>query len=308
MNRLSVGTMGICIAAGGDRAGLKLIKDSGFDNVDFGLDYYMSWESMARGNGSDFLDRPIEELRTYFGELRAYTDSIGLNIAQVHSPFPVFFDECPEAYPHALEVTKKCIEICSILGAKYDIIHPGIMGGFYDSMPEKKAATFELNKKMYLELIPVLKQFDVIVGVENMWHFVPGTEHIIPTVCAHVDEMIEYIDTFNAYAGEKRFVSCLDVGHANLTGDDSADMILALGDRLETVHLHDTSRVADTHSLPFLHGFVDWNRICAALKTIGYKGNINLEINFAQKFPAEFMPAASAFAAKIAAWIDENSR
>ena len=70
----------------------------------------------------------------------------------------------------------------------------------------------------------------------------------------------------------------LDVGHAHLAGDTTAEFLDAFGDRLAHVHVSDNFGADDLH-LPLGAGSVDWPGAIAALRGAGYDGTVTLEIH-----------------------------
>ena len=72
------------------------------------------------------------------------------------------------------------------------------------------------------------------------------------------------------------------------------DLIRALGkDRLKALHVHDVDGKDDLHTLPYFSK-INWDRVCAALKEIGYEGDLTFEAgNFVNPLPRELCrPAA----------------
>jgi sugar phosphate isomerase/epimerase len=91
----------------------------------------------------------------------------------------------------------------------------------------------------------------------------------------------------------------LDIGHLLLLGQDPCYWIEKLGDRLETLHVHDNDGVSDEHILPYL-GCANWERFVLGLRKIGYNRNFSFEVsNFNRKFPKELVPAALKMTAEI---------
>lgn len=67
-----------------------------------------------------------------------------------------------------------------------------------------------------------------------------------------------------------------DTSHATFAGGNAVDMISALGDRIENVHLRDA--MLGNSLLPYGEGQIDFAGVFRALREIGYKGNYVLEI------------------------------
>ena len=57
---------------------------------------------------------------------------------------------------------------------------------------------------------------------------------------------------------------------------NAPELIYALGDKLQALHLHDNDKIHDLHLIPFSKQ-IDFNEVCKALKEIGYKGYFTLE-------------------------------
>lgn len=70
----------------------------------------------------------------------------------------------------------------------------------------------------------------------------------------------------------------MDIGHAEMRGLNTSaeEMILALGDCLQALHLHDNDRWDDSHEIPFSMN-IDFNKVISALKEIKYHGYFTLE-------------------------------
>ena len=70
---------------------------------------------------------------------------------------------------------------------------------------------------------------------------------------------------------------CWDTGHGNISGQPQFDSITAIGERLRMVHLNDNHDEDDIHLAPFL-GTIKWEKAMSALRKVGYKGSLNLEV------------------------------
>lgn len=69
----------------------------------------------------------------------------------------------------------------------------------------------------------------------------------------------------------------LDVAHAHLGGDRTAELLAAFADRLSHVHVSDNFGVDDLH-LPLGAGSISWPDVVASLKRCGYAGTVTLEV------------------------------
>jgi sugar phosphate isomerase/epimerase len=249
-----------------DEEALTVIRKAGFGTVDFSFH-----EKDIEG---EYFSRPKKEFRQYFLDLLKYANTLDLEIGQTHAPF-FWIKRHMEKYDKIMEVQKKCIAATAYLGCRYIVIHPlNMVERRYENGIEENK---ELNRKYYMELIPYLKEYDVYLAVENMFSVDPETKLICPTGCSSAEEMADYIFSFG-----ERFVACLDIGHSNLIHQkgyehiNTRHMIETLGPLIKTLHIHDNDKKEDQHLPPFI-GNIDWTDTMAALKKIGYSGDISLE-------------------------------
>ena len=286
--KLSIQTGGTFEAMGID-AGFAAIKAAGFDAVDLGLSFPYKWEDLVSGKRTDFFDD--ENLLPYVNEISTAAEKYGIEFCQVHAPFPIFTPRSPEGSKNVQEDVEKCIKITGELGCPYIVIHPGFDGSArYPSMTKEQE--YKMNIDYYTSIIPLLKEYKVVCCIENMWMQDWKSKKIYTACCSDINETIKYIDELNAIAGERLFGFCLDIGHLLLLGQDPCYWIEKLGDRLETLHVHDNDGVDDEHTLPYL-GCANWERFILGLRKTGYAKNFSFEVSsFNRKFPKELVPAA----------------
>lgn len=60
------------------------------------------------------------------------------------------------------------------------------------------------------------------------------------------------------------------------SGSGAVEMIYALKERLQALHIHDNDRWHDSHQIPFSMS-IDFNYVVKALKNINYQGYLTLE-------------------------------
>ena len=98
--------------------------------------------------------------------------------------------------------------------------------------------------------------------------------HTSFAACATPESFNAHLDAVN----DEYFAACLDIGHAEMKGSETsaAEMILALGNRLKALHIHDNDKVHDSHQIPFSMD-IDFDEIVRALKKINYDGYFTLE-------------------------------
>lgn len=245
---------------------IEMIAAAGFDSWDF------SMFQMARYDGVNKRLRdtswPIHssEYTAYAKRLRQIGLDCGIRCNQSHAPFPVFV-------PEIRDLLKRSIEMTAIAGGEICVIHP-------DNF---KSA--EENAEMYFELLPFARECGVKIATENMWNWDKEADHATRAACSHHDDFVAHLDAVN----DPYFVACLDIGHAEMYGLDTTarKSILALGDRLRALHVHDNDLRKDSHQLPFTME-IDFEDVIAALKEVNYKGYMTLEADaYLSKFDAD---------------------
>ncbi len=265
---------------------LSALKEAGFDAYDF---------SMFNASSCPWIGE--NEYAEKVKALRKYADSIGIVCNQTHAPFPLVFSDSEEKTKARFAEIVRALEISAILGAKLSVVHPG-----NSPMPQE-------NAKLYKRFEPYAKKFGIRIALENMWGWDNENGHALPGACSDGANFNAHLDLLD----ETVFCALVDVGHGEMKGlDTSAEkMIRALGGRVKGIHLHDNDLIHDTHTLPFTRN-IKYAPIIAALKDIGYDGDITLESDaFLPKFPKQLVPAALTFMAAIADYIRKeltNSR
>ena len=252
-----------------------LIKDAGFEAYDCTL---CSKPMSELVNADDYIERAKS--------LRAYADSIGIECNQSHAPFPSARRGDEEYNKAQFPKIVRAIEISGVLGAKVCVVHP------------VQEYTVEENIELYKRLEPYARKAGVKIGLENLYGAKDGK--LVCAACSPHDNFKRHLDLLPADV----FTACLDIGHAEILGEEtsSVQMIETLGDKLTTMHLHDVDKARDNHFLPFILR-VDYQPIIDALRKVGYKGDITLEIpHFAKKMPVELLPSTAKLMADVAAY------
>lgn len=211
-----------------------------------------------------------EDWRDYAHSLRKAADESGICFSQVHAPMCGPYEIDNDNYK--MEITRRCFELCEILGAPYLVVHPAC---FLDNLyGQNLEHTFEYNLKFYRSLIPFAEKHNVVIGLENMFAVDPHKEKL--TLCKTFFSTMEDIIAFMDAIGTDRFGVCLDTGHYHITCGQPAEAVRKLGSRLKLLHVHDNRGWEDDHMAPFF-GHVDWADFMAALKEVGYTGAFSSE-------------------------------
>lgn len=269
----------------GDEKAVQIIAEVGFDAIDFSM--FDTDPELAPVFGNDY--------ESYANHLKHIATECGVYFNQSHAPFPSI-RVGDEAYNEKITpLIHRAIAVTSILGAKIVVVHP-----FALAKNQKEA-----NIEFYNTLIPLCKEYNVKVALENMFARNPNNGHIIPNVCSTGEEFSDFIDALDP----QYFTACLDVGHAGLVGETAENMIRTLGhDRLKALHIHDNNHLNDQHTLPFTQS-LDWQAITGALKDIRYSGDLTLESDgFLLNFPKELAVPACKLMLKTARYLAAQCR
>lgn len=253
--------------------GFEMLKAAGFDGTDFNLDSYYGGKELWNGEKSELFSDSAK-IDALIDDVKAASKKYGIEIWQCHAPFPTYVTDNPDATANAVKVAKQSIDICGRLGCKRLIVHPAFIGNIKYTL--SKEEEHRINIEMYSSFIPQLEKNGVVCCIENMWSIDQKSKKIYSAICADMNETNSYIDELNKIAGKRLFAFCLDIGHLLILGSDPYFAIKALGNRLETMHIHDNDGVYDRHVCPYM-GIGDWERFCRALKETGYSGALSFE-------------------------------
>ena len=266
-----------------DRAAYyQMYRNAGID----GLDYSFFKFKDRNGYEPRFFEMSTDEIiEKHLRAEKEELERFGLEVCQTHAPYPSWCYGDDEGNKLRLVEAKKSIELTAYLGSKYLVVHP-IAEMFALSPTELR----EKNLEFYGNLIDTAKKCGVTVCLENMWNIRNG--NIFACTCADAHEANDYIDTLNKMAGEEIFGFCYDVGHATLCSKYIKNQLITLGHRVKALHIHDVSKMADLHALPYSQmgngptPFTDYRSLLLGLRAIRYRGAINFEAHNAfEVFP-----------------------
>lgn len=239
----------------GEHKAVELCAKAGFDGWDFSM-FQMglyNWQL----DTCEASDHPLrgENYLQFARKLRKIGEDHGIRCNQSHAPFPVKCKEIYDLLPRAIECTAEA-------GGEICIIHPD-----NDKTPEE-------NAEMYFQLLPFAKSCGVKIATENMWNWDNATGYSSFAACSTSESFCKHMETVN----DDFFVACLDIGHAEMQGSGSgaANMIRALGQKLQALHIHDNDCHHDSHQIPFSMS-IDFAAVVKALKDIRYSGWFTLE-------------------------------
>lgn len=270
--KISVQT-GDLIGVFGFEAGYAMIREAGFDGIDWNLDHAWNHAEVKTGHlGYCIFEEEMDTVLQHYAQELSIIRQNGLQIVQAHAPFPSFVAGFPEIRARVPRIYDHCIRLCKEAGVPYLVIH-GISRS-YDGSDMTREEMIQKNIELYAPMIPTLKETGVMVLLENLFWDHDGKSY--DATCADPDEAAELLDTLNDMAGTTCFGLCFDVGHCNLLDWDMATYLRRLGHRIKALHLHDNDGRGDWHMIPCA-GTVRWDLLCSLLREIGYDGAINFE-------------------------------
>lgn len=125
--------------------------------------------------------------------------------------------------------------------------------------------------KRYAAVLPGLADYARAAGARLCVEHFPGTA--LPTVAATLD----FLDSL----GHDNLYLLLDIGHAQMSGEDPAEVLPAAGPRLGYVHLDDNDGAGDLH-MALTDGVQSRDSLAAffeTLRRIAYDGPVSLEMS-----------------------------
>lgn len=234
-----------------------------------------------------------KEVEHYLLQQKNAAAQFGIEIWQVHGPWrwPPRDNTAAER-AERMEKMKRSIEMTAALGCKNWVIHPLEPFGINDMQTGGEDKTFEINFSFFKELLPIAKEYDVTICLENM----PWNKFSMASPL-QVLEFVKRIDDDN-------FKVCLDIGHAAALDLSAGDSVRLIKNNLCVMHVHDSRPGMDLHMLPYF-GITDWADFRAALKEISFEGVLSLETAPSSKLPDPIFQEMSVTLAKIAKNIAE---
>ncbi len=241
----------------GEEKAVELIARAGFDAWDFSMFDMCEYDYGA--NHVIKTDHPFQSdnYLSFARKLKKIGLDNGIVCNQSHAPFPARSSEIRSYFKRAIECTAEA-------GGEICVIHPD-----NDKSPIE-------NAEMYAELLPFAKECGVKIATENMWNWNGEKNHAAPAACSSPESFCAHLKALE----DPFFVACLDIGHAEMKGlnTNSYEMIKALGDKLQALHIHDNDLLNDSHQIPFSMN-IDFDSMVKGLKEIDYKGYFTLECN-----------------------------
>ncbi|MBQ4119137.1 MAG: sugar phosphate isomerase/epimerase [Clostridia bacterium] len=253
---------------------LDIIKELGFDGIDFDLNDY----NLFTNPDSIYL-KSEQEFSAYFENIKNEVEKRGLVIFQTHGTMRTFRENDEEYNTVTFPKNAECdLKASKILGAPVCVFHPGSDLSNPNATPEEMRFR---ARRAFSSILPFGKENNVKVALETV-----GSNW---TLNNKLDFFGAY-DEFRALFDDVRdmnpecaewWVCCIDTGHINMTGQHNqptpAEFIRRMGDNVYCLHLHDNDGYFDGHRI-LCGGTIDWVDVFNALKEISYNNNFNSEV------------------------------
>ena len=147
------------------------------------------------------------DFREHAKHLGEVCKEIGLTPVQAHAPFPIHKEGDGAYNTKMLEVTKQCLEICSLIGIPVLVIHP------WNNWDAEENKT-----RWFSRLYPEAERDRVIIATENMWNWDKSKNRATKAACSSPKDFFALCALMN----RPYFKACVDVGHANMALEGSA--------------------------------------------------------------------------------------
>ena len=259
----------------GEEKALKMIKDAGFDGVDYSFNQLGNGQAI---NLSDHLKKA--------NAVKRILDDTGLFCSQAHAPFGLQYGVKFDMDDNRFADTVRSIEFASVLGVKQIVVHTVYM-------PEN-ADFFACNIDFYKSLESYAKNCGVQIAVENL---VANPQLCKPSVLS------DFVRQLNSPI----FSACADLGHAMITGTPPEDFVAGMEKGiLKCIHVQDTDGVLDRHWIPY-QGVQNWDAVMRALADYGYDGTLDMEVIHSFDFlPDELILSALKYTATVGRFLTEK--
>ncbi|CAN5451683.1 hypothetical protein BH23VER1_BH23VER1_04050 [soil metagenome] len=196
----------------------------------------------------------------------------GLEPFSFHAPFAEDIDITaldPDARRQALDALFAACEAAATLGAHHLVLHPGPeregKPPVGESFPRMHHGAETLNK-----VASRCRELGLFLLLENM------LPHLL---FGHTSDILYMLGAIR----ETNVGTCLDTGHANLSGD-LLTVVHKLSGHLRMIHANDNRNDHDAH-LPPGEGNIDWFRLVQELSASRFQGTIILELAGSKDLP-----------------------
>lgn len=261
-------------------------------------------------------DTPLlrEDWADWAHTVREQYAALGLPFDQAHSPAFGYQSATDRMSERIALLMHRSFDVCGVMGIPWTVVHPV-------SVPDRASLTVSRreNIEFFKPLLDRAAQAGVSIAIENMFDtfnyvgdHAGGANTPLKRTDAmmrfrrrfggEVDELLELVDAL--HATHPNVGICWDTGHGNEMGTPQVEALELIGGRLKTLHINDNYAIYDDHSIPY-HGTINcWGDIMAALKRIGYEGNLTFETGrFSRHIPTPLLAATLRYSAEIGRYL-----
>lgn len=224
-------------------------------------------------------------------------DDTGLTVASLNANTAVGYYDCrfweplfepslanPEEGPRRwrLAYSKQCVDLAAAVGAPHVSITagrpvPGVSVG----------RSLELLTESLRELLAYARQRNIRIGIE----YEPGL------LLENSIELLQIVEQI----GDDSLGANLDLGHCRVAGEEIAEVVSRLGDRIFHVHLEDIAGRKHVHLIPG-QGEMPIGGWLEVLATHGYRGFVTVELYSCCDRPLAAARQAFVFLHNLAVW------
>ena len=260
--------------------GFQMLREVGFDCVDFSLHGYLKNTDLYEGRRNDFFDKSNNDLELYFTPHKRAAELNNITIHQMHMPYPILNPRVDNELNEYLinVVAPKSLQLCAFFNCQYIVVHGLKLIRFTGS----EETEWQYTENILGRFAPIAKELGITICIENLYTNIGG--HLIESTGCNAKKSAERIDRFNDRYGAEVLGFCLDTGHANLVGLPFEDFIKTLGQRLKVLHVHDNDGIRDLHQIPFVFSrarenssSTDWPGFISGLRSIHFDKVLNFE-------------------------------
>ncbi len=245
---------------GYDIAGeLRLIKDAGFDGVEFTFSEANENTPMVSDRGYLRIEHAVDDARL----LHKAAVDVGLEVHSVRSGllwrYPLTSPD-PGIRGRAVEIIMRELEACSILGATALLIVPGVVN---ENIPYDEA--YRLSQESLKRVVGRAEDLGVTLAIENVC-----SNFLLSPL-----EFARFIDEL----GSPVVGAYLDIGNVmDCRLGYPQHWVRALGGRVKRVHIKDYG-VSLRGIVDLFNGDVDWRAVMRELRGINYNGYLTAELH-----------------------------
>jgi len=189
---------------------------------------------------------------------------LGIECYSFHAPFLNIDISSPDnsQRQYSLDELHKAAEAAAMLDVRHFIIHPGPDSQISFTIEERMQRL--RNTADVLDKVAVrCGELGVVLVLENMLPHLPF---------GNTSDMLWIMGAIR----NLNIATCLDTGHASLSGD-LYNVMFKLSGHLRVIHANDNALRADDH-LPPGKGSIDWRRLLFELSETGFHGGFILEL------------------------------